>query len=194
MLARFMRAAVFLDRDDTIIDTQGVTADSSRPGDLWRPELVRLMPGAAGALRALHEAGLALVVFTSQGGVARGGYGLPEVEAVNDRMRDLLLEHSGLRLDGLYYCPYHPTGSVAPFNIEHDWRKPAPGMIRTASRELGIDVSASFAVGDKPRDVEAAVNGGLARDRCFLLATSGESPADCADLPAAARLILRRAR
>lgn len=186
-----MRPAVFLDRDDTLIDTLAVTRDSARPGDLWQPELVRLMPGVPSALVALREAGFALVVYTSQGGVARGGYGLVEVEAVNDRLRALLAEH-GVRLDGLYYCPYHPTGAVAPFNSEHPWRKPAPGMIVTAAHELGLDVAASWAIGDKRRDAEAAVAAGVAPARALVIATCGEAGATHADVCEAASHIIAR--
>lgn len=192
MLPTVMRPAVFLDRDDTLIDTQGVTKDSARPGDLWQPELVRLMPGVSSALLALREAGFALVVFTSQGGVARGGYGLVEVEAVNDRLRALLAEQ-GVRLDGLYYCPFHPTGAVAPFNVEHPWRKPAPGMIHAAAGELGLDVAASWAIGDKQRDAEAAVAAGVAPERALVIATSGEDGARFADVCEAASHIVAHA-
>lgn len=181
---------VFLDRDDTIIDTQGVTRDSGHAGDLGDPSLVRLMPGAGPALASLVAAGFALVVYTSQGGVARGGYGLAEVERVNDAMRRLL-EAAGVRLHGLYYCPFHPTGTVPRFAVEHAWRKPAPGMIQSACAELGLDASRAWAVGDKPRDVQAAVAGGVHPARALLLATSGEPRAACADLPEAAGVILR---
>lgn len=183
-----VNTAIFLDRDDTIIDTQGATRASARPGDLWMPDLVRLMPGVGPALRGLAEAGFKLVLFTSQGGVARGGYGLREVEAVNDRMR-ALLRAEGVRLDGVYYCPYHPTGSVAPWNVEHSWRKPAPGMITAAASELGLDVGASWAIGDKPRDVEAAIAGGVPKERAVLIRTSGEA-GTMDDVPAVARVIL----
>lgn len=182
--------AVFLDRDDTIIDTQGVTLDSGHAGDLGDPSLVRLMPGAGQALASLSNAGLPLVVYTSQGGVARGQYGLDAVERVNDAMRRLLAAH-GVTLAGLYYCPFHPTGSAPRFAIEHSWRKPAPGMIIAACAELGLDAAASWAVGDKPRDVQAAVAAGVHPSRALLLATSGEPRAACADLPEAAAVILR---
>lgn len=190
---------VFLDRDDTIIDTQGVTRDSGHAGDLGDPSLVRLMPGAGPALASLAGAGFALVVYTSQGGVARGGYGLAEVERVNDAMRRLLEAEpvagrggvGGVRLAGLYYCPFHPTGTVPRFAVEHPWRKPGPGMIVAACAELGLDAARAWAVGDKPRDVQAAVAGGVHPARALLLATSGEPRAACADLPEAAGVILR---
>ena len=189
-----MRPAVFLDRDDTLIDTHGVTRDTAHPGDLGNPDLVRLLHGVADALARLRSAGYPLIVFSSQGGVARGGYGLDAVEAVNQRLRDLL--RAAMRLAphdepfaGLYYCPFHPHGDTPPFNTEHDWRKPGPGMILAAARELGLDLARSWAVGDKPRDTEAAINAGIPAARTFVIRTSGED-GPCADLAEAAARIL----
>lgn len=185
------RPAVFLDRDDTLIDTHVATRHYARPGDLGDPALVHLLPGVHDALRRLQAAGFALVVYSSQGGVARGPYGLREVEAVNQALRDRLAEpRPAVRLDALYYCPFHPEGTVAPFNTEHPWRKPAPAMILAAAAELALDLTRSFAIGDKARDVQCAVNAGIARQRCFLLGTSGEENPDVPDLPAAAARIL----
>ena len=110
-------------------------------------------------------------------------------EAVDDRLRELL-QPFGVTLAGVYACPFHPVGSVPEFTQEHHWRKPAPGMLASAVAELDLDLAQSWAAGDKPRDVEAAVSAGIARERCFLLATSGEAGARCADLPAAVELIL----
>ncbi|MBA4028247.1 MAG: D,D-heptose 1,7-bisphosphate phosphatase [Planctomyces sp.] len=178
--------AVFLDRDDTIIDTQGATAGTARPGDLADPDLVRLLPGVRDAMAELAGAGLVLVVFTSQGVVSRGGASLGQVEDVHDRVRALL---EPVRLGGVYYCPFHPSGTERRFAREHAWRKPAPGMILSAAAELGLDIPRSFAVGDKPRDVEAARSAGISPERALLLRTSGEAGAHD-DLPAAARAIL----
>jgi len=181
--------AMLLDRDDTIIDTQGVTAGSGHVGDLLDASIVKLLPGVGPALRSLQDAGFMLVLYTSQGGVARGIGSIAQVEQVNDALRSALAPF-GVTLGPIYYCPFHPTGSVPRFTFEHDWRKPAPGMLTTARDELGLDLSQCYAAGDKPRDVEAAVSAGVPRERCFLLATSGEGPADAADLPEACRTIL----
>lgn len=193
------RAGVFLDRDDTLIDTMGATRGQAVPGDLGDPDLVRLLPGVGRAVAALRGAGLAVVVYTSQGGVARGAYPLRRVEDVNRRLRHLLGEEAraaGLDLtpsqvlDGVYCCPFHPAGTVRRFALEHAWRKPAPGMVLTAAAELGLDLRRSWAVGDKPRDLEAARSAGIPASRTFLLATSGEAGADCRDLPKAVERIL----
>lgn len=187
-----MRSAVFVDRDDTILDTTAVTRNDKVPGDLFDPLQATLLPGAAAALAALKQAGYTIVVYTSQGGVARGTGTLIQSESVNDALRALLAKATGdaRLLAGVYYCPFHPKGTVPPFNVEHPWRKPGPGMISAAAAELGLDLNRSWAVGDKPRDVDAGIAAGIDPSRTILLATSGEKNARCADLAAAARLII----
>lgn len=191
-----LRPAVFLDRDDTILDTTSVTRNDKVPGDLFDPARATLLPGAAAAIARLKSAGFAIIVYTSQGGVARGTGTLRDSEAVNDALRRLLADATGEErlITAVYFCPFHPKGSVVPFTREHAWRKPAPGMITAAIAELGIDPARSWAIGDKPRDVESAVAAGIDRSRTFLVATSGEKSATHADLAAAAHEILRRSQ
>ena len=182
-----LRPAVFLDRDDTILDTTAVTAGGTVPtGDLYDPALVRLLPGVPEALRLLRDRGFVMVVYTSQGGVARGSGTLADLEAVNDRMRTLVGE--GM-IAAVYACPFHPKGTVARFMSEHPWRKPQGGMIVAAAGELGLDLARSWAVGDKPRDAEAATAGGIAPERAIVIRTSGEA-GRCSDLLEAARVIV----
>lgn len=138
-----MQRALLLDRDGTIIWDPGYLSD---------PALVRLLPGAAEAMKRFQDAGWLLVVVSNQSGIARGKYGRAELEAVHARMVALLAE-GGVRLDGAYYCEHGPDDGCA-------CRKPRPGMLEQAARELGFDLSASLMVGDKPSDVEAAVAAG----------------------------------
>ena len=135
-----MRRAVFLDRDGTVID---------EVGHLGEPERVAILPGVPEALRKLADAGFALVLVTNQAGVARGFFSEADVEAVNART-DELLAVEGVKLDGMYYCPHHPdlTGPC-------DCRKPAPGMLKRAARDLDLDLSRSWMVGDHPGDAGA---------------------------------------
>lgn len=198
-----LKPAVFLDRDDTLLPTQQVTAHLSRPGDLLDPSLVSLLPGVGAALRRLADAGYALVLFSNQGGLARGplpeppgttGVGpatLEQVERVNDAMRRLLRAEA-VRLAAAYWCPFHPKGSVPRFAAEHPWRKPAPGMLLTAAAELRLDLTRSWAIGDAKRDIEAAIAAGIAPARALQVAT-GKEPADHADLIAAVNVILKSA-
>jgi D-glycero-D-manno-heptose 1,7-bisphosphate phosphatase len=162
------RPAVFLDRDDTLIDTAGATAGTTHPGDLCDPSDVRLIAGAAEACAGLAQAGYALVVVSNQGCIARGICSLAQVEACNDALRRLLAEAGG-RLDGLYFAPHHPGGQVPPFIGEHPWRKPGPGMILTACAELGLDSGGSWLIGDAPRDAQAGIAAGIDRRRCLLI-------------------------
>lgn len=170
-----LRPAVFLDRDDTLIANREVTAATPHPGDLIDPSLVRLLPGVAAGLRNLHQAGYALVVFSNQGCIARGVGTVGQVEACNRRMRDLIRSEAGVELDGIYYCPHHPKGTVAPFNVEHPWRKPAPGMLLAAAADLGLHLSRSWMIGDSPRDAESAIAAGINPGRAILIGSESNA-------------------
>jgi D-glycero-D-manno-heptose 1,7-bisphosphate phosphatase len=163
--------AVFLDRDDTLIANREVTARTPHPGDLTDPALVRLLPGVAMAMPRLKQAGFLRVVVSNQGCVARGVCGPVAVDACNRRMRELLRKEGGPDADveAVYTCPYHPKGSVPPWNVEHPWRKPQPGMLIAASCDLRIDLRQSWMIGDAPRDIEAAVAAGIPTERTLLL-------------------------
>jgi D-glycero-D-manno-heptose 1,7-bisphosphate phosphatase len=130
--------------------------------------LVRLTPGAAGACGVLKGLGLVLVVVSNQGAVARGRCTVDGVNAVNDAMLELL-RREGVEIDGVYFCPYHPEGTGAPFDCEHHWRKPGAGMFLGAARDLEIDLANSWSIGDSERDVRAAVGAGIPADRALLI-------------------------
>lgn len=178
-----MRKAVFLDRDDTLIDDMDYSADPAR---------VRLKPGALDALRRLREAGYFLVMVTNQSGIARGRFTEAELAACHRHMQEMLACNSA-RLDAIYYCPYldGPDAVVAAYRRDSDMRKPRPGMLLQAAREHDIDLKASWMVGDAPRDVEAGRAAGCGT---ILLATSNAAGADyvVADLFAAVDVILGR--
>lgn len=140
-----MRPAVFLDRDGTLIAEVGYLGD---------PDGVALLSGVPDSLRRLREAGLALVVASNQAGVARGYFTEEDVLAVNRRLADILADE-GLELDGWYYCTHHPD-----FGGPCDCRKPAPGMLTRAARDLGLDLGRSWIVGDHPSDAEAGRRAG----------------------------------
>lgn len=140
-----MKPAVFLDRDGTVID---------EVGHLGEPERVVVLPGVPEALQRLSGAGLALVVITNQAGVARGLFTEDAVRAVNAHTANLLREH-GVHVDGWYHCPHHPD-----FTGACDCRKPAPGMLKSAARDLDLDLSSSWMVGDHPTDAEAGLAAG----------------------------------
>ena len=138
-----MTAAIFLDRDNTLI---------SNDGDLGDPADVVLLDGVAQGLESLRSLGFELVVVTNQGGVARGRYGEQDVALVHERLQALVGKASPLHF---YYCPFHPKGTVQEYTREHPWRKPAPGMLYAAAQRLGLDLSRCWMIGDQHRDMEA---------------------------------------
>ena len=134
------RKAVFLDRDGTLIDLVPY---------LHEPAEVRLIPGVAAGLRRLREAGYARVLVTNQSGVARGYYGLEDIERVHARLLELL-RAEGAGLEAIEICPHHPEhGSPC------DCRKPASGMLARASARLEIDPGLSWVIGDRWEDLAA---------------------------------------
>jgi len=135
--------AVFLDRDDTMIED---------PGYINHPDQVKLLDGVAEALIELKAIGYKLVVVSNQSAVARGIITEKVLTQIHDRLKQLLAE-SGAYLDQIYYCPYHPEGSVPKYRKESDWRKPNPGMLLTAADEMDIDLSQSWMIGGSSRDI-----------------------------------------
>lgn len=150
MLPDPARAAVFLDRDGTLIED----ADY-----LVRPEQVRLIPGAAAAVRRLNERGIPVVVVTNQSAIARGMATEADLARVHEWLTATLAA-AGARLDGIYYCPHHPDFGAAPYRRACACRKPLPGLLLQAADELGLDLAASAMIGDSLRDLEAGVAAG----------------------------------
>jgi D-glycero-D-manno-heptose 1,7-bisphosphate phosphatase len=144
------RRAVFLDRDGTI----NVEKDY-----LYRIADFEFIPGVPQALKLLQDAGFLLVVVTNQSGVARGYYSLDDVDLLHQYMRRELKKF-GIKLDGIYVCPHHPTLGHPPYRVACGCRKGAPGLLLQAAQELNIDLSRSFMVGDKLADFEAGIRAG----------------------------------
>lgn len=171
-----LRAAVFLDRDGTLIED---------PGYLGEPDMVKLFPGVPEALRRLKDAGFLTVIVTNQSGIGRGFYSEDDYHAVHRRLDELA--GPGL-IDAHYYCPDHPD------QASHR-RKPKPGMIFEAQRDLHVDLENSWMVGDRPSDLECGWAAGV---RSLLVQTGlgAETEPDgnttvVADFPAAADYILQ---
>lgn len=189
-----LKPCVFLDRDNTMV---------ANDGDLGDPDAVVLLPGVAWAVRALHEAGYAIVVVTNQGGVARGKYGERDVAAVHARIAERLVLEADLPfgtvlVDGWYHCPYHPEAAIERYRREHPWRKPAPGMLHAAAQDLRLDLARSWMVGDQDRDIAAGHAAGcrailLEHDDARLAESRARSAADFVERDAlhAAYRILR---
>jgi D-glycero-D-manno-heptose 1,7-bisphosphate phosphatase len=139
-------AAVFLDRDGTLIEEVGY---------LDRPERVELYPWSVDAIRALNRAGIRVVLVSNQSGVARGFFTEQVVDQVHDRIARIL-ERGGAAIDAYYYCPHHPDGKVPAYARVCDCRKPGRALVDRAIREFGVNPARSFAVGDRWLDVALA--------------------------------------
>jgi D-glycero-D-manno-heptose 1,7-bisphosphate phosphatase len=142
--------AVFLDRDGTMIEDVGY---------LDRLERLKLFPYTIDAVRLLNRAGYKVVVVTSQNGVAQGVLSeefLAEAHAHISRM----CEAAGGRIEGYYYCPHSAHAAVERYRTDCDCRKPKPGMILAAARDHSLDLSRSFVVGDRWRDIEMGIAAG----------------------------------
>lgn len=146
------RPAAFIDRDGVI---------NTELNYVHRREGFVLLPGVIEGLRLLSSQGFALVVVTNQAGIAKGLYDEAAFASLSTHMRDLLAAQ-GVELAGVYHCPHHPRGSVPAFAIECDCRKPAPGMLLRAARDLNLDLANSVLVGDKPSDTAAGRAAGVA--------------------------------
>ena len=163
-----MNRAVFLDRDGTVNEEVGYLTDLAK---------LKLIPGAGAAIKKLQETGLKIVVVTNQSGVARGYFTEALVQDAHVLLTELLRKE-GARLDGIYYCPHHPTEGHSQYVMVCDCRKPRTGLIDRAARDLGIDVTLSYVVGDKWSDVELGQRAGAHS----VLVTTGFAPDDPANV------------
>ncbi len=145
------KPAVFLDRDGVIIDEVNYLA---------RVEQVRVIPGAAAAIRRLNAAGIPVVVVTNQAGVARGYFPESQVAVVHDHLSKVLADEAGARIDHYDYSPFHPTEGVGEYKRDTDCRKPNPGMLLRSAAKLGLDLGGSWMVGDKLSDLQAGAAAG----------------------------------
>lgn len=180
-----LKSAVFLDRDGTINEESGY---------LHRKEDCRFIPGALAAVATLARAGFLVVVVTNQSGIARGYYSEDDLNRLHQYMESEIAAAGG-RIDAWYHCPHHPDYPSAEEDCS--CRKPLPGMLLKAADELGIDLGASWMIGDKLADIDAGTAAGC---RSLLVRTGyGESGSASAlagltvfdDLPAAAAHILK---
>jgi D-glycero-D-manno-heptose 1,7-bisphosphate phosphatase len=162
-MTRSGKRALFLDRDGVL---------NHEVGYLYRSEHVRWVEGAIPLCRTAMALGYVLVVVTNQSGIARGLYSETDFHLLMDWMREEL-KRQQVRLDAVYFCPYHPEHGVGEYRREHEDRKPGPGMLLRAAKDLGLDLAQSLLVGDRCSDVAAANAAGL-RQAFLLLGTETE--------------------
>ena len=190
-----MNRAVFLDRDGVLIEDVDL---------LIRADRVKILPQVPRALNVMRDAGFELVVVSNQTVVARGLATEADVRAINARLQEMLLHQNSPSIHGWYFCPHHPNATLPSYRLACECRKPRPGLFMQAARELSIDLSKSFTVGDRLTDIVAGTKAGT---RTVLVETGLHSappiqtvePIDslvrpdyiCSDLLAAADWILR---
>ena len=145
------RRAAFLDRDGVINLDHGYVS---------RREDFTFVPGVLDGARHLHALGFALVVVTNQSGIGRGLYSISDYEQLTTWIKGRFAAE-GAPLAGVYHCPHHPTDAMGDFRKSCDCRKPAPGMLLAAARDLDLDLGASVLFGDKESDLLAARAAGV---------------------------------
>lgn len=140
-----MRPAVFLDRDGTLIKDQPYRDT---------PAGLRLLPNVVRGLRAWVASGYVPVIVTNQSGLARGLFTRKTLDLIHARLLGLL-KKAGVRVAAIYVCPHLANGKVRRYARVCACRKPKPGLLKRAARELKLDLGSSVMIGDSPKDVEA---------------------------------------
>ncbi len=135
---------VFLDRDGTLNEEVGYVNHLDR---------FTLLPRAGEAIRLLNQNQIRTVVITNQSGVAKGYFPESLIHRVHQKMEELLKKERA-HLDGIYYCPHHPDVGDPPYRQKCRCRKPATGLVEDAVRELNLDCSRSYMIGDRWNDIE----------------------------------------
>jgi D-glycero-D-manno-heptose 1,7-bisphosphate phosphatase len=145
------RPALFLDRDGVI--------NEYRPY-VHRVEDFRFNDGIFDLVAAAGQAGYLTIVVTNQAGIGRGLYTEEDFWRLTDWMTARFAEH-GCRIDRVSFCPTHPEHGIGPYRIDSEFRKPRPGMILQAARDLALDLGRSILVGDQPTDIQAGLAAGV---------------------------------
>jgi D,D-heptose 1,7-bisphosphate phosphatase len=151
----------------------------------------KLVPGAAAAVRRLNDLGLPVVVVSNQPGVAKGKFPFASLEAMTERMKEVLREDQAV-LQGIYYCMHHPQAVVDDYRRLCDCRKPKPGLLVQAAKDMNLRLAGSYMVGDKPRDMIAGKSVGCTTvliGARSLDPKPNETDHVCSDLDSAARMI-----
>jgi D-glycero-D-manno-heptose 1,7-bisphosphate phosphatase len=138
-----MHRAIFMDRDGTV---------SEEIGYMYHTGLYKPFPWTGPAIRKINDSGMKAILITNQSGVERGYFTESLVHEVHDILHDELARYNA-KLDAVYFCPHQPETGC-------DCRKPRPGMLMRAQRELGIDLANSYVIGDRYLDVDVAYAAG----------------------------------
>jgi D-glycero-D-manno-heptose 1,7-bisphosphate phosphatase len=158
--------ALFLDRDGVINVDYGY---------VHTPENCEFVDGIFELVRLANAADYRVVVVTNQAGIGRGYFTEAQFAVFMDWMRDAFVRE-GARLDRVYFCPHHPEAGLGAYRQACACRKPQPGMLNTAKRELDLDMASSLIVGDKLSDLEAGARAGVARGVLFAPGETAQVP------------------
>jgi D-glycero-D-manno-heptose 1,7-bisphosphate phosphatase len=137
-----LRKSLFIDRDGVINEDTGYP---------YKPEHIRFNEAIFPLCKLAVQKGYLLIVITNQAGVAKGKFAEEDVKALHEWMAGEFAQR-GVTITGFYYCPHHPDAAVPAYRVACSCRKPKPGMIERAAKELNIDIKKSLVVGDKPSD------------------------------------------
>lgn len=143
--------AVFIDRDGVI---------NPDPGYIKSPDQIAPYQFTAKALSIFHKLGYRNIIVTNQSGIARGYLTVKELDAIHQKLRNLI-EQDGGRIDRIYFAPYHKDGIVAPYNIDHEDRKPGIGMFKKACKDFNLDPAKCWMIGDRYSDMKFAHKAGI---------------------------------
>jgi D-glycero-D-manno-heptose 1,7-bisphosphate phosphatase len=145
------RKAVFLDRDGTIIKFEDL---------ITKPSQLKLLPGAARAVKKFNDLGFLVIVVTNQPVVARGLIEPAGIEVLHEIL-EKRLERAGARVNAWYFCPHHPEATLKKYRMACSCRKPKPGMFKKAMKRFNIDSRKSYSIGDGIIDIVAGKRAGL---------------------------------
>ncbi len=159
--------ALFLDRDGVINHDTGYTFEIGE---------FRFIDGVFDLCRTARELGFLLVVATNQSGIGRGLFTEADFQHLTEWMKQQFIANDA-PLAAVYHCPYHPDG-IGSYRKQSDWRKPAPGMLLQAAKDLNLDLGQSVLVGDKEHDIAAAKAAGLGASILFDAPEQATSTAD----------------
>jgi len=191
------KRVALLDRDG-VINELVFFKESEVIDSPFTPDQFKLKKNAAEGIRLLNEAGIRAVVISNQPGMAKGKMDMATHKAISEKMRSELSK-GGARLDGEYYCFHHPDAVIEAYRIICDCRKPKPGLILKAAKEVGADLKDSWMVGDNLSDIEAGKRAGcrtiligdMKCELCSHMKARGIEPdAIAADLVEAAKTII----
>jgi len=192
------KRAVFLDRDG-VINQMVYHPDFGLVDSPANPDAFRILPGVPQAIARLNQSGFLVVVVTNQPGIAKGKFTPVLFEAMNQKMEAEIAASSG-HLDGIYSCLHHPESILPELKCRCECRKPKPGLLLNAARDLEIDLNTSYMIGDGITDIQAGLSAGtktffVSSRKCYICDSLAQQNARpdfiVKDLPEAVRVIER---